>query len=150
MHQSLFRTALVLGLLSVIGPFSIDMYLPAMPQIGEDLGAPETQVQMTITLYFLAFGLAQFIWGRSPTPTAASCRLILGISLSRGSSCLRLRAHVRMADRRALRPGHRGAAWAWCRAPSSATASRRRGHAPHGHGHAGHSISPMLAPLIGS
>ena len=43
MHSSLFRTALVLGLLSAIGPFSIDMYLPAMPQIGAELGAPETR-----------------------------------------------------------------------------------------------------------
>jgi DHA1 family bicyclomycin/chloramphenicol resistance-like MFS transporter len=81
MHQSLFRTALVLGLLSVIGPFSIDMYLPAMPQIGEDLGAPETQVQMTITLYFLAFGLAQFIWGPIADAYGRKLPLVLGISL---------------------------------------------------------------------
>ena len=34
-----FRIALVLGLLSAIGPFAIDMYLPALPSIGASLGA---------------------------------------------------------------------------------------------------------------
>ena len=32
-----FRIALVLGLLSAIGPFAIDMYLPALPEIGASL-----------------------------------------------------------------------------------------------------------------
>lgn len=81
MHSSLFRTALVLGLLSVIGPFSIDMYLPAMPQIGTELGAPETQVQLTISLYFLAFGVSQFIWGPMADAYGRKLPLILGISL---------------------------------------------------------------------
>lgn len=79
--NSLFRTALVLGLLSAIGPFSIDMYLPAMPQIVEDLAAPATQVQLTISLYFLAFGVAQFIWGPIADAYGRRLPLILGISL---------------------------------------------------------------------
>ena len=33
------RVAIVLGLLSAIGPFAIDMYLPALPSIGKDLAA---------------------------------------------------------------------------------------------------------------
>jgi DHA1 family bicyclomycin/chloramphenicol resistance-like MFS transporter len=81
MKTSLFRTALVLGLLSAIGPFSIDMYLPAMPQIGRDLAAPETQVQLTISLYFLAFGVAQFIWGPIADAYGRRLPLVLGISL---------------------------------------------------------------------
>ncbi len=81
MLSPMFRTALVLGLLSAIGPFSIDMYLPAMPQIGQDLAAPETQVQLTISLYFLAFGVAQFIWGPIADAYGRKLPLILGISL---------------------------------------------------------------------
>ncbi|MBP1805556.1 multidrug effflux MFS transporter [Rubellimicrobium aerolatum] len=81
MHSSLFRTALVLGLLSAIGPFSIDMYLPALPQIGADLGAAETQVQMTITLYFLAFGVSQFLWGPMADAWGRKPPLVLGICL---------------------------------------------------------------------
>ena len=33
-----FKMALILGLLSAIGPFAIDMYLPALPEIGASLG----------------------------------------------------------------------------------------------------------------
>ncbi|WP_037279511.1 multidrug effflux MFS transporter [Rubellimicrobium mesophilum] len=79
MHSSLFRTALVLGLLSAIGPFSIDMYLPALPQIAEGLGVTETDVQMTITLYFLAFGVSQFLWGPMADAYGRKLPLILGI-----------------------------------------------------------------------
>ena len=81
MHSSLFRSALVLGLLSAIGPFSIDMYLPAMPDIGADLGAPETQVQMTITLYFLAFGVSQFLWGPMADAWGRKLPLLIGIGI---------------------------------------------------------------------
>ena len=81
MHSSLFRTALVLGLLSAIGPFSIDMYLPALDDISRDLRAPETAVQMTISFYFLAFGVSQFIWGPLADAYGRKLPLILGISL---------------------------------------------------------------------
>ncbi|MGL6209044.1 MAG: multidrug effflux MFS transporter [Paracoccaceae bacterium] len=63
MTNSIARPALVLGLLSCIGPFAIDMYLPAMPEIGRDLGTSVQAMQATITAYFIAFGLAQLIYG---------------------------------------------------------------------------------------
>lgn len=57
------RSAVILGLLCCIGPFSIDMYLPAMPAIARDLGSNATGVQATLSVYFLAFGLAQLVYG---------------------------------------------------------------------------------------
>ncbi len=36
----------VLGLITAIGPLSIDMYLPAFPQIAADFGVPDAQVQL--------------------------------------------------------------------------------------------------------
>lgn len=63
MTPPLFRTALVLGLLSAVGPFTIDMYLPAMPAIAADLGGTIAATQATLTGYFIAFGLAQLIYG---------------------------------------------------------------------------------------
>lgn len=44
MSPGMLRSALILGLLSSVGPFSIDMYLPAMPRIGTDLGASVVMV----------------------------------------------------------------------------------------------------------
>lgn len=63
MSDRILRPALVLGLLSSIGPFAIDMYLPAMPEIGEALGTSVQGMQGTIVAYFIAFGLAQLIYG---------------------------------------------------------------------------------------
>ncbi|WP_193172692.1 multidrug effflux MFS transporter [Nisaea nitritireducens] len=63
MTLSLWRSALVLGLLSLVGPFAIDMYLPAMPEIVADLAVDETAIQATITAYFVGFGLAQMVYG---------------------------------------------------------------------------------------
>ncbi|MFZ3581252.1 multidrug effflux MFS transporter [Loktanella sp. DJP18] len=61
--MSLFRMALILGLLSAVGPFAIDMYLPAMPALAASLGVNETAAQLTLTSYFVAFGLAQLAYG---------------------------------------------------------------------------------------
>jgi DHA1 family bicyclomycin/chloramphenicol resistance-like MFS transporter len=55
--------SIILGLVAAVGPFAIDMYLPAMPEIGADLGASMQEVQWTIVAYFIAFGLAQLVYG---------------------------------------------------------------------------------------
>ncbi|MFX8708296.1 MFS transporter, partial [Acinetobacter baumannii] len=55
--------AIVLGLLSAIGPFAIDMYLPALPAIAADLHASTAATQMTLTAFFLAFGICQIVYG---------------------------------------------------------------------------------------
>jgi DHA1 family bicyclomycin/chloramphenicol resistance-like MFS transporter len=63
MSSSLFRHALVLGLVSAVGPFAIDMYLPALPEIGHSLHADTAQVQRSLTVFFLALGLCQLLYG---------------------------------------------------------------------------------------
>ena len=51
----------ILGALWTIGPFSIDLYLPALPTLGGDLGASQQQVAVTVTAFLvgLAFGQVQ-------------------------------------------------------------------------------------------
>ena len=53
----------MLGLLSAIGPFAIDMYLPALPSIGQDLNASTAAVQMSLLIFFLSMGFGQIIVG---------------------------------------------------------------------------------------
>lgn len=57
------RLVLILGLLSAIGPFAIDMYLPALPQIGSSLGAQVGAVQASLTAFFLSIGVGQLLYG---------------------------------------------------------------------------------------
>ncbi len=63
MPSNLLRHALILGLLSAIGPFAIDMYLPALPAIGLALRADTQLVQMSLMVFFLALGLGQLVYG---------------------------------------------------------------------------------------
>ncbi|WP_292896379.1 multidrug effflux MFS transporter [Nitratireductor sp.] len=63
MTTRFLRIALVLGLLTAVGPFAIDMYLPALPSIGADLDAGTVPVQMSLLVFFLSMGLAQIIVG---------------------------------------------------------------------------------------
>ena len=61
--MTLVRAALILGLLSAVGPFAVDMYLPALPAIEADLGTNVAAVQYTLIAYFVTFGLAQLVYG---------------------------------------------------------------------------------------
>ncbi|MCX7299340.1 MAG: multidrug effflux MFS transporter [Rhodobacterales bacterium] len=79
MQVPMFRSAVILGLLSAIGPFSIDMYLPAMPDIGADLGASVAEVQLTLTMYFLAFGVSQLFYGPMADAMGRKPPIFLGI-----------------------------------------------------------------------
>ena len=63
MTTSFARNAIVLGLLSAIGPFAIDMYLPALPAISADLHASTAATQMTLMIFFVSFGVCQIFYG---------------------------------------------------------------------------------------
>ncbi len=63
MTKSFFQAALVLGLLSAIGPFAIDMYLPALPSIGQSLSASMGAVQASLMAFFISLGIGQIIYG---------------------------------------------------------------------------------------
>jgi MFS transporter, DHA1 family, multidrug resistance protein len=63
MRTRFLQNALTLGLLSAIGPFAIDMYLPALPSIGRSLGAGGSAVQMTLTIFFIALAAGQPLCG---------------------------------------------------------------------------------------
>ncbi len=81
MTDRIARPAIVLGLLSCIGPFAIDMYLPAMPAIGASLGASVQDMQTTITAYFIAFGLAQLFYGPWADRSGRKPPLYAGIAI---------------------------------------------------------------------
>jgi DHA1 family bicyclomycin/chloramphenicol resistance-like MFS transporter len=63
MNTRLFGAALILGLLSAIGPFAIDMYLPALPTIREALRTDVDTAQMSLMAFFAAVGIGQLIYG---------------------------------------------------------------------------------------
>ena len=81
MSVSMVRSAIVLGTLSMVGPFAIDMYLPAMPAIADGLGVGETAVQATIISYFVAFGIAQLIYGPWADQSGRKLPIYVGVGV---------------------------------------------------------------------
>jgi DHA1 family bicyclomycin/chloramphenicol resistance-like MFS transporter len=58
-----FVVILILGALSTISPFSIDMYLPGFPAIAKDLNTTIDQVQLSLTSYLIGIALGQLLYG---------------------------------------------------------------------------------------
>jgi DHA1 family bicyclomycin/chloramphenicol resistance-like MFS transporter len=54
---------IALGLLSAVAPFATDLYLPAFPQMTEELGASPTAVQLTLTAFLVGVTGGQLIFG---------------------------------------------------------------------------------------
>ena len=81
MRDPLFRMALILGLLSAVGPFAIDMYLPALPEVATDLHTTEAAAARTLTSYFIVFGFAQMIYGPMADAIGRKKPLVLGVAI---------------------------------------------------------------------
>ena len=58
-----FWLILILGLLSAIGPFSIDMYLPGFPAIANDLNTSVDHVSYSLSSFFIGICIGQLICG---------------------------------------------------------------------------------------
>lgn len=61
--QNRSRLILILGLLSAIGPFSIDMYLPGFPIIASDLNTTPEMVSYSLSSYFIGICIGQLLMG---------------------------------------------------------------------------------------
>lgn len=57
------RVILILGALSTVSPFSIDMYLPAFPQIAHDLGTTPAEISLSVAGYFIGLAAGQLFYG---------------------------------------------------------------------------------------
>lgn len=53
----------ILGLLAMLMPLSIDMYLPALPMIAQGFNVPAGSAQMTLSTYILGFAIGQIFYG---------------------------------------------------------------------------------------
>jgi MFS transporter, DHA1 family, multidrug resistance protein len=55
--------AIVLGTLAAFGPLSIDMYLPALPDIAKELHTTPSLVQLSLTFFLIGLSLGQLLAG---------------------------------------------------------------------------------------
>lgn len=62
-HATPISLVLVLALTMMLGPFSLDTYLPAFPHIGADLGVDQAAVALTVSAYIFTLALGQLLGG---------------------------------------------------------------------------------------
>ena len=72
----------LLALLMALNAFAIDAMIPALPQIGADLGVEEdNQRQLVVVAYFLGFGATQLVWGPLADRFGRKPILAIGVAL---------------------------------------------------------------------
>ena len=72
---------IVLGALTALGPFTIDLYLPAFPQIEADLAVSTAAIQLTLTATTIGFAFGQLLVGPWSDTVGRRLPLILATSL---------------------------------------------------------------------
>lgn len=56
-------TILILGLMTALSPFSIDMYLPAFQGMADDLGTSVARISLSLSSYFVGLSFGQLFYG---------------------------------------------------------------------------------------
>ena len=72
---------MLLALLTSLGPLSIDMYLPALPQMAQDFGVSTQMVANTLPAYFLGLALGQLFYGPLSDRIGRKKPLYFGLTL---------------------------------------------------------------------
>ncbi len=70
---------LIAALLSMLGPFSIDTYLPSFPDIELEFGISRAMLSQSLAVYLLAFAVSTLFWG--PVADRFGRRLVILISM---------------------------------------------------------------------
>lgn len=82
------KMVVILGLLVALGPLTIDMYLPALPKIADDLGVSSSVAQLTLTGTLAGLALGQLIVGPLSDSLGRRRPLMAGIVLHMLASLL--------------------------------------------------------------
>ncbi|GAB3038965.1 multidrug effflux MFS transporter [Parafrigoribacterium mesophilum] len=72
---------LVLGALTALGPFTVDLYLPAFPALEDDFAATTAVIQLTLTATAVGFGFGQLLVGPWSDRVGRRLPLVLATSL---------------------------------------------------------------------
>lgn len=81
LSQRLPSWLVLMGLLTALGPLSIDMYLPAFPQIAAQFHTTEGNVERTLASYLFGLALAQLFYGPIADRFGRKKPLVFGLIL---------------------------------------------------------------------
>jgi DHA1 family bicyclomycin/chloramphenicol resistance-like MFS transporter len=69
------RLTFIVALLSMVGPLSIDAYLPSFPDIESTFGISRALLSQSLSVYLAAFAAATLLWG--PLADRVGCRRVI-------------------------------------------------------------------------
>jgi DHA1 family bicyclomycin/chloramphenicol resistance-like MFS transporter len=72
---------LILGSLTALSPFSIDMYLPGFPAIAKDLATSVSKVSLSLSSFFIGISLGQLLYGPLLDRFGRKKQLYIGLSV---------------------------------------------------------------------
>jgi len=82
----------ILGLLTALGPFSIDMYLPGFDEIARSLNTSVASVALSLSSFFIGVSLGQLLYGPLLDRYGRKKPLYIGLAVYLLSSALCMRA----------------------------------------------------------
>jgi len=80
--KSNFMIVIILGLLSMLTPLAIDMYLPTFGDISRDLNVSQEMVQTTLAIFTFGFAIGQLFWGPLADSFGRKPIILAGLSVS--------------------------------------------------------------------
>ncbi len=78
-QREFIKIIIILCLICGIGPFSTDLYLPAVPLIANDMSVSVPSLQLTVSIFFAGMGVGQLIYG--PLADAYGRKITLEIGI---------------------------------------------------------------------
>ncbi|WP_433559037.1 multidrug effflux MFS transporter [Pseudonocardia xinjiangensis] len=72
---------LALGGLSSFGPLALDLYLPALPQLADELGVPDASAQLSLSLCMIGLALGQLLVGPLTDRVGRRRPLLVGVAV---------------------------------------------------------------------
>ena len=85
------KYALLLGGLTAFGPLSIDMYLPSLPTMTDDLSTTDGTLQLTLTAFVVGLALGQLVVGPLSDSFGRRKPLLIGLVVYVGASIVAAR-----------------------------------------------------------
>ena len=134
-----------------LGALSIDMFLPSLPAIATTFGAAPATVQLTITLFLMAFAVAQLVYGPLSDRFGRRWVLIggLGLYAVSGLACALAPTISILIGARVLQALEGGVGPVVARAVVRDLYERERAARVFSYMSMVQSLNPMLAPIVG-